>query len=91
MVAPVIVLLAGLGWHPIVGCGMIVMVSRHHRCGMTIMNMLNHERMASGVVRHLGLSGPRGHDKHTRDQSGDNAPPSVNHVPSCSHVILLSP
>ena len=92
MVAPVIVLLAGLRWHRIVGYTMIVTVGRQRRNGMTIMNMrcmLNHERVIRGVVRHLGLSGQRGHDEQAHDQGGDNASPSVKHVPSYSHVILL--
>ena len=90
MVAPVIVLLAGLRWHPIVGYGMIVMLGRHRRGGMTILSMLNRERVVRGVVRQLGLSGQRGHNEQAHDQGGDNASPSVKHVPSYSHVILLS-
>ena len=91
MVAPVIVLLAGLRWHQIVGYGMIVMPGRHRRGGMTILSMLNRERVVRGVVRHLGLSGKRRHHKHARDQSGDDASPSVKHVPSYSHLILPLP
>ena len=94
MVAPVILLLACLRWHRIVGYTMIVTVGRQRRNGMTIMNMrcmLNHERVICVVEPHLGLSGQRGYDKHANGQSGDNAHPSVNHVPCCSHVILPLP
>ena len=91
MVAPVIVLLAGLRWHQIAGYGMIVILGRHRRGGMTILSMLNRVRVVRGVLRHLGLSGQRGHDEQAHDQGGDNPPPSVNHVPCCSHVILPLP
>ena len=94
MVTPVIVLLAGLRWHPIVGYGMVVMMRRHRRAGMTIMTMrciLNRARDVRCVVRHLCLSGQRGHDEQGHDQGGDHTPPSVNHVPCCSHGILPLP
>ena len=92
MMASVIVLLAGLRWHPIMGHGMIVMVGRHRRRGgKPIMRMLNSVCEVRGVVRHLGLSGKRRHHKHARDQSGDDASPSVKHVPSYSHLILPLP
>ena len=85
----VIVVFAGLRRYGVVGRSMIMismLVCRNGRA-MLIM-MINYEAMTCCVVPHLGLRGRGSQDQSARDQSGDDAPPNLEHALNCSHALV---